>query len=59
MTTFGNLVIAGVTDPRYRFKLRVVVSDISKGKLIVLPQDITDYGPVLEDLNVAEAIRMR
>jgi NTE family protein len=58
ITTFRDLVIQGEREPRYRFKLRVVASDISRGKLIVLPQDITDYGLVPEDLNVAAAVRM-
>ena len=45
-------------DKRYRFKLRVVASDISQGRLLILPQDIADYGIRPEDLNVAAAVRM-
>ena len=59
--TFRDLIqpeFAG--DDRYRFKVRVVASDISRGRMLVLPQDITinDYGIAPEDLEVALAVRM-
>lgn len=56
--TFGDLVIPDETEERYRFKLNVIASDISLGKLLVLPGDIRDYGGRPEDLNVADAVRM-
>ncbi|GAJ11997.1 unnamed protein product, partial [marine sediment metagenome] len=39
-------------------KLRVIASDISRGRLLVLPQDIADFGVRPGDLNVAAAVRM-
>lgn len=39
-------------------KLRIVASDITNGRLIVLPQDIVLYGIAPESLSVAKAIRM-
>lgn len=45
-------------DERYRFKLRVIASDITDGRLLTLPQDITQYGLKPEDLDVASAVRM-
>jgi NTE family protein len=59
--TFRDLIqpeFAG--DDRYRFKVRVVASDISRGRMLVLPQDINinDYGIAPEDLEVALAVRM-
>ncbi len=47
-------------DPRYHFKLQVVASDISRGRMLVLPRDINsnDYGMEPEDLEVALAVRM-
>ncbi len=45
-------------DKRYRFKLRVVASDITRGQMLVLPQDIEDFGRKPEDLDVTDAIRM-
>ncbi|MFC2050413.1 patatin-like phospholipase family protein [Chloroflexota bacterium] len=57
--TFGDLIIKEYkNDERYCFKLRVIASDISRGRLLVLPQDIAYYGVRPEDLNVAAAIRM-
>jgi NTE family protein len=57
--TFNDLILEEYgDDERYRFKLRVIASDISRGRLLVLPQDIADYGIRPEDLNVAAAIRM-
>jgi NTE family protein len=45
-------------DERYRFKLRVIASDISNGRMLVLPQDIAEFGIRPEDLNIVSAIRM-
>jgi NTE family protein len=57
--TFRDLIrpeFAG--DDRYRFKVRLVASDISSGRMLVLPQDVRDYGIAPEDLEVALAMRM-
>jgi NTE family protein len=56
--TFKDLVIEDETNPRYRYKLNVIASDISRGKLLVLPHDIKDYGIEPDDFSVAEAVRM-
>lgn len=56
--TFGDLIVPGENEDRYRFKLNIIASDISLGKLLVLPGDIRDYGGRPEDLNVADAVRM-
>lgn len=57
--TFSDLVLEEYKDDeRYRFKLRVIASDITRGRLLVLPQDVVDFGIRPEDLNVAAAIRM-
>ncbi|MFC5467905.1 patatin-like phospholipase family protein [Cohnella suwonensis] len=39
-------------------KLRIVASDITNGKLLVLPEDIRHYGAEPGKLSVAKAIRM-
>lgn len=39
-------------------KLRIIASDISSGRLLVLPQDITHYGIDPQRLEIAKAIRM-
>ena len=57
--TFRDLIQPEFADDdRYRFKVRVVASDISRRRMLVLPQDIRDYDMVPEDLEVALAVRM-
>lgn len=56
--TFGDLVMTGEEDPRKKYKLNVIASDITRGKLLVLPSDIAKYGIKPEDLSVSKAVRM-
>lgn len=57
--TFRDLVLPRfATDPRYRYRLRVVAADISRGRKLVLPGDARDYGLAPDDLEVALAVRM-
>lgn len=57
--TFGDLVVPEYAeDERYRYRLRVIASDISRGRILVLPQDARKYGVNPDDLSVARAVRM-
>lgn len=57
--TFKDLLLAEFADEdRYRFKLRVVAADIDRKQMLVLPQDIKQYGEKPEDLDIAKAVRM-
>ncbi len=56
--TFGDLRIQGETNPRYAYRLNVIASDISRGKMLVLPNDIRDYGLNPDRFSVALAVRM-
>ena len=57
--TFGDLVMeAYQDDPRYRYKLQVIAADVSRGRMLVLPRDIEEYGVLPDKLNVARAVRM-
>ena len=57
--TFADLVIEEYADdPRYRYKLQVIGADVSRGKLLILPGDIADYGMEPDELDVARAVRM-
>jgi NTE family protein len=59
VSTFGDLVIEEYKDdPRFRYRLQVVASDISRGRMLVLPHDIKDYGFDPDKFEVARAIRM-
>lgn len=57
--TFGDLVMDEYKDqPRYRYRLQVTASDLSRGRLLLLPGDIRDYGVKPDELDVARAVRM-
>lgn len=57
--TFGDLIHPEyATEEKYRFKVRVIASDISNRRELVLPQDITAYGMRPEELDVSLAVRM-
>ena len=45
-------------EKKYKYKLRVIASDISGNELLVLPQDIASLGENPDDLEVAMAVRM-
>lgn len=49
LRTFGDLE---------RNKLRIIASDITRGKLLVLPDDIAYYGQDPKKLEIARAVRM-
>jgi len=54
---FGDIK-TGYKDEKYRYKLRVIASDISQKRLLVLPQDIKKYGMDPDYLDIASAVRM-
>lgn len=58
--TFKDLLYGGPdkTDPRFRYRLRVVTADVAKGELVVLPQDIKNYGEKPDNFSIAKAVRM-
>ena len=49
ISTFGDLPEGS---------LKIIVSDITKGRLVVLPDDLAHYGFVPEQFSVAKAVRM-
>jgi NTE family protein len=56
--TFGDLVYGDEEDPRWRWKLQVVVSDVTTHDLLVLPRDAGKLGIAPDELGVARAVRM-
>jgi len=56
--TFADLRVAGEKDPRYAYKLNVITSDITNGRLIVLPTGVKKYGLDPDAIDVARAVRM-
>ncbi len=59
VSTFGDLVDPQFTaEPRYRYRLQVIASDITDRRMLVLPRDATRFGIEPDELGVAEAVRM-
>ena len=57
--TFGDLIVdPDEPDARYRFRLHVVVSDVTQRRMLVLPDDAESLGVAPEDMSVAKAVRM-
>jgi NTE family protein len=57
--TFADLVHPEYADdPRFRYRLQVVASDVTTHELLVLPRDATKLGIEPDELAVALAVRM-
>lgn len=57
--TFGDLVVEQTKDdPRWRYRLQVIASDVTGRRLLVLPRDADRLGVDPDRLNVALAVRM-
>jgi NTE family protein len=55
---FGDLKVAGENDPRWMYRLQVVVSDVTHHQLLLLPRDAEVLGMDPDHLEVADAVRM-
>ena len=44
-------------DKKYRYRLKVVASDVTNSKIMVLPDDLPDYGLDIDTFEVATAVR--
>jgi NTE family protein len=58
ISTFGQLRVEGEEDPRWRYRLQVIVSDVTHHSLLVLPRDAQVLGKEPDELEIAEAVRM-
>jgi NTE family protein len=58
ITTFGDLRNVGDSDPKRRYRLQVIASDLSARSMLVLPQDADQLGFDADELEVARAVRM-
>jgi NTE family protein len=61
--TFGDLIMPGCErerDPARRYRVHLIASDITHGRMLVLPDDVSfeRYGVEPDDLDVALAARM-
>jgi NTE family protein len=58
ITKFGQLVDEGADDPKNRYRLRVIASDVTDRRLLVLPNDAGHLGIDPDELEIAYAVRM-
>ncbi len=58
ITTFGDLRNVGESDPKRKYRLQVIASDLSARSMLVLPQDADRLGFDADGLEVARAVRM-
>jgi NTE family protein len=56
--TFGQLADPEATEHKDRYRLKVIVSDVTHRRLLVLPDDAASLGIEPDDLEVAYAVRM-
>jgi len=59
--TYGDLLTKrqqDLNDHRYRWRLNVIVSDVTNRKMLVLPGDAEKYGKRGDSVDVARSIRM-
>ena len=56
--TFGQLADEQAEDPGSRYRLRVIASDVTHKRMLVLPNDAPHLGVEPDDLEVAYAVRM-
>jgi NTE family protein len=56
--TFGQLADPEATELENRYRLKVIVSDVTHRRLLVLPDDAASLGVEPDDLEVAYAVRM-
>jgi NTE family protein len=56
--TFGQLADPEATELKERYRLKVIVSDVTHRRLLVLPDDAAALGIEPDDLEVAYAVRM-
>jgi len=56
---YGDLLMPGFEDdPKYRYRLRVIASDLTAGRMLVLPDDIKEFGIEPDKLSIALSLRM-
>jgi NTE family protein len=58
ITRFGQLIDEQAEDPKNRFRLRVIASDVTHRRMLVLPNDADHLGIEPEELEIAYAVRM-
>jgi NTE family protein len=58
VTQFGQLVDDEAEDPQQRWRLRVIASDVTHRRMLVLPNDAPHLGLDPDEMLIADAVRM-
>jgi len=58
VTRFGQLVDNEAEDPDNRYRLRVIASDVTHRRMLVLPNDAEHLGIDPDEMEIAYAVRM-
>lgn len=58
VTKFGQLVNPDAESERQRYRLRVIASDVTHRRLLVLPDDARHLGIDPDEMEIADAVRM-
>ena len=58
ITRFGQLVDEEAEAPRNRWWLKVIASDVTCRRMLVLPQDAEHLGIEPDEMEIADAVRM-
>jgi NTE family protein len=58
VTRFGHVVDDEAEDPAGRYRLRVIASDVTHRRMLVLPDDADHLGVDPDELEIAYAVRM-
>jgi NTE family protein len=58
VTKFGQLADENADDPANRYRLRVIASDVTHRRMLVLPDDAGHLGIEPDELEIAYAVRM-
>jgi len=58
VTKFGQLVDEAAEEEKNRYRLRVIASDVTHRRMLVLPNDADHLGIDPDELDIAHAVRM-
>jgi len=58
VTRFGQLADEQAEDPKNRYRLRVIASDVTHRRMLVLPDDAGHLGIEPDEMEIAYAVRM-
>jgi len=56
-TTFGQ-IRTDYTEEKYMYRLQVIATDITDHRLLILPQDLKDFGLDPDQFSITKAVRM-